>query len=170
MADFNAILGYLMIHKDKDENYTGGVLITDGYGIPIEFKYSEPIKPSNLQKILYGKSIEKFIMVDIIAKKLLLSLQEKPRFILISDLNIISSSSKYPIVYIYSAAKETQEEESFDDEEYTVTDIGAQLKLLFKGKITNDEEQWFHKLAKEFDLIEPFTRLKEAVVYVCSRE
>ncbi len=170
MADVNAILAYLMIYKDREENYTGGVLITDGYGIPLEFKYSEPIKPTNLQKILYGKSIEKFITVDIISKKLLLSVQEKPRFVLINDLSLINSVSKYPLVYIYSASKETQEEENIDREEFTVIDIGQQMNLMFKGKLTSEEQQWFQKLAREFDMTEPFVRLKEAVVYVCSKE
>jgi len=66
MADVASVFGYLGIEKKSDETYVGGILISDYYGIPVEFKYTEPIKPTNLQKILYGKSIEKYLTVDVL--------------------------------------------------------------------------------------------------------
>ena len=93
MSDVNMSLGYLMVTRTAENEYVGGIMVTDPYAIPIEFKYSEPIKPTGLQKILYGNSIEKYILVDVIAKKLLQNIEEKPKFILIEEKDILNMIS-----------------------------------------------------------------------------
>lgn len=65
--------------------YVGGVMITDENGIPQEFKYTEPIKPTRIQAILYGGSLERYIRQEVIRAKLLKSVQNKPEFIFVDN-------------------------------------------------------------------------------------
>src|SRR6056297_4054402 len=102
-------LGYLMVTRTSESDYVGGIMVTDPYAIPVEFKYSEPIKPTGLQKILYGNSIEKYLLVDVIAKKLLQNIEEKPKFILIEDSRLLDIQFKMPIIYISVPTKGSDE-------------------------------------------------------------
>lgn len=167
MPDVASVFAYLSIEKKSDETFIGGLIVSDSYGIPVEFKYTEPIKPTHLQKILYGKSIEKYLMVDILCKKLVLSIQEKPRFILVQDFSLLQTPSKVPMIFIESIKKETASEEEKDDRFRTEL-IGKELKISFVGNLTADEYQWLGTIAKEIDILEPFGRLREALNYVCS--
>ena len=167
MAYVASVFGYLGIEKKSDETYVGGILISDYYGIPVEFKYTEPIKPTNLQKILYGKSIEKYLTVDVLSKKLIISIQEKPRFILVRDMTLLQTQSKYPLIFLESIKKETTDADATDDR-YRSDMIGKEYKIVYVNNLTSDEHQWLTTISKEIDILEPFSRLKEALDYVCS--
>jgi hypothetical protein len=169
MPDAVSEYGYLGIEKKSDETYIGGIIISDIYGIPVEFKYTEPVKPTNLQKILYGKSIEKYLTVDILAKKLLMSIQEKPRFILVKDMSLLQTQSKFPVIFIESIKKETNEA-SENDDRYRTDMIGKEYKIVYVNTLTSEEYQWLTSISKEIDIIEPFSRLKEALDFVCSEK
>jgi hypothetical protein len=169
MPDAVSEYGYLGIEKKSDETYIGGIIISDIYGIPVEFKYTEPVRPTNLQKILYGKSIEKYLTVDILAKKLLMSIQEKPRFILVKDMSLLQTQSKFPVIFIESIKKETNEA-SENDDRYRTDMIGKEYKIVYVNTLTSEEYQWLTSISKEIDIIEPFSRLKEALDFVCSEK
>ena len=40
----------------------GGLLLTDESGIPLDFRYVEPITPTKLQAVLYGKALESHLL------------------------------------------------------------------------------------------------------------
>jgi len=54
-----------------DSGYSGGLLVLDALGRPIEFHCSVPIVPDRAQRILYGRTLESFIYCDQIAVSLL---------------------------------------------------------------------------------------------------
>ncbi len=171
MSDANMTLGYLIVTRTQDNEYIGGIMVTDPYAIPVEFKYSEPIKPTGLQKILYGNSIEKYLMVDVIAKKLLQNIEEKPKFILIDDTRLIEVQSKIPIIHIALSSKnlDDNQEERLRDELNRET-LQSGFDVLCEGSLTSDDGKWLNKISEEIDILEPFRRLKEALSYVCSEE
>ncbi|HPF16928.1 MAG TPA: hypothetical protein P5107_08720 [Thermotogota bacterium] len=171
MSDVNMSLGYLMVTRTSDNDYVGGIMVTDPYAIPVEFKYSEPIKPTGLQKILYGNSIEKYLLVDVIAKKLLQNLEEKPKFILIEDSRLLDIQFKTPIIFINMPKKGAEDvKESKLREELSKDTLESGYDILFNGTLTSDDIKWLERISDEIDILEPFHRLKEALNYVCSEE
>ena len=53
-------LSFLTIEKTENKGgYLGAILITDTRGVPIEFRCTYPIKPTLIQKPLYGESFWK---------------------------------------------------------------------------------------------------------------
>jgi len=169
MSDVNMSLGYLMVNRTGENEYVGGIMVTDPYAIPVEFKYSEPIKPTGLQKILYGNSIEKYLLVDVIAQKLLQNLEEKPKFILIEDARMLDIQFKVPIIYI-SIPKKSEESKEKIREELTKETLESGYDIIFSGTLTSDDTKWLERISEEIDIMEPFHRLKEALNYVCSEE
>lgn len=168
MAEINSLIAYLMIIQELEETYLGGIMVTDPYTIPVEFKYTEPLKPTGLQKILYGKSIEKFICVDVIARKLLQGLQENPRVVLIQEKILFSISAKAPVCIL--STKNEAKQAGNDPEELFSTDVENGYQLHARIKPAPDLVQWISRISKEVDILEPFNRLKEALQYVCSNE
>jgi len=171
MSDVNMSLGYMMVTRTPDNEYVGGIMVTDPYAIPVEFKYSEPIKPTGLQKILYGNSIEKYLLVDVIAKKLLQNIEEKPKFILIEDSRLLDIQFKMPIIYITVPTKSSDESKEMKvREELSKEHLESGYDLIFNGTLTSDDTKWLERISDEIDIMEPFHRLKEALDYVCSEE
>jgi hypothetical protein len=78
------MIGYLSV-MNIDGKHLGGVLVINDLGIPVEFKYSEPVTPTKLQEIIYGNSLEYYLHAEIIAKGLVQRLENKPEVILVQD-------------------------------------------------------------------------------------
>ena len=70
-------LAYFVAMKEG-ASYLGGLLLTDGSGIPLDFRYTEPITPTRLQAVLYGKALEPHLKEEVIQKTLLKELKSAP--------------------------------------------------------------------------------------------
>jgi hypothetical protein len=70
--------GYLITRVFEGPTYLGGILVVDKKGIPLEFKYVEPIRPSRLQAVLYGNTIDRYIRVESVGIPLIESSEHKP--------------------------------------------------------------------------------------------
>jgi len=70
-------LAYFVAMKEG-ASYLGGLLLTDTSGIPIDFRYTEPITPTRLQGVLYGKALEPHLKEEVIQRTLLKELKSAP--------------------------------------------------------------------------------------------
>ena len=70
-------LAYFVAMKEG-ASYLGGLLLTDTSGIPLDFRYTEPITPTKLQAVLYGKALEPHLKEEVIQKTLLKELKAAP--------------------------------------------------------------------------------------------
>src|SRR5512146_2076692 len=70
-------LAYYVVMKEG-ACYLGGLLVTDTSGIPLDFRYTEPITPTKLQSVLYGKALEPHLKEEVIQKTLLKELKTAP--------------------------------------------------------------------------------------------
>lgn len=68
-------IAYLDSRKIEGK-FIGGLLSVDERGIPVEFKYTDPVVPNELQKILYGSSIDTYLKGELIAKTLLKKMEK----------------------------------------------------------------------------------------------
>lgn len=83
-------LAYLLISSPKPNVYIGGSMITDGRGLPVEFRYTEPIQPSKIQQILYGDRLSAYIKRDVITETLIKNMENKFKCLLVEDENLLS--------------------------------------------------------------------------------
>lgn len=84
-------VGYLISLAIADNVYMGGAMVTDAYGLPIEFRYTEPVKATKLQRVLYGEVLEKYIQTDVILANILDNLEQKPPVFIVSDPQFLSA-------------------------------------------------------------------------------
>lgn len=158
-------VGYISAKK-IDEKYVGAVLIVDELGIPQEFKYTEPVSPTPLQKILYGKSLELYLTVEIIAKSLLKSVEQKPEIFLTDNISLVEASDQVYYVSPYSTSK-LEQSQSLEPNECVIPLQNESLKFVSKSNLTQDKIEKLKKIVEEFDVMEPFQRLSKALEFVC---
>lgn len=68
----------------------GGIMVTDSSGLPVEFRYTDPVRATKLQKVLYGDVLEKYIHGEVIAANLISRLEQKPEIFLVADYVLLS--------------------------------------------------------------------------------
>lgn len=83
-------LAYLLISSPKPQIFIGGVMVTDGRGLPIEFRYTDPIQPSKIQQILYGEKLSSYIKREVITETLLRNIETKFKCLLVEDENLLT--------------------------------------------------------------------------------
>ena len=54
-------LGFLSVRHDTEGGLACGLLVTDMRGIPLEFRHTSRLKPTTLQKLLYGESLNQSV-------------------------------------------------------------------------------------------------------------
>ncbi len=88
MASQNNSLGYMVI-EGEDGQLRGIALITDARGIPVDFRYTDLIRPAKLERILYGDSWNTYFKEEIILESILEAV-EAPSLWICNDSDILS--------------------------------------------------------------------------------
>ncbi len=85
MKPQDARLGYLLVTTPIPNVYIGGLMVVDSRGLPVEFRYTEPIQPTKIQQILYGSVLGRYIKNEVILETLIKSLESKPALLVVND-------------------------------------------------------------------------------------
>ena len=102
------LLGFLSLYETSNhDGYLGAILVTDLQGIPQEFRCTHPVKPTTLQKPLYGDTLESYIGVNLCGIPLIESIQNKPSLVVVNKdfLLGVRSGSPGPTVFIRRAGE-----------------------------------------------------------------
>ena len=87
-------LAYLIVSSPIPNTYIGGVMVTDSRGLPVEFRYTEPIQPTKIQQVLYGQVLSNYIKREVILETLLKSVESKFKCLLVQDEQLLSYAGK----------------------------------------------------------------------------
>ncbi len=89
--DDSARLAYVCSQNvGGDEGTRGALLLTDGETKPLEFWVTAPVKSTELQRLLYGKTLERHILVGLLALPLLGKVKEKLTFVIIKQTALLA--------------------------------------------------------------------------------
>ena len=147
----------------------GALLLTDGDTKPLEFRCTNPIRPTSLQSVLYGQMLETHLMVELIGLPLINSLRQPPTVILVQEPELlglrervhspilqITKESSLPIngnngsgMALLSSASGHFEPLVLVAQKEFATDIPTSMPVLTR-------------VFNRFDLLEPFRRVVTA--------
>lgn len=82
----------------------GGCLVTDGHTRPLEFRVSGPVRPSSLQKVLYGDTLQEYICTELIGLPMLQGLENKPGLVLVREAEFLKLRPKTDIPVLWVRA------------------------------------------------------------------
>ena len=181
MAAQKLTLGYVLSSLVADDVFMGGAMVTDTYGLPLEFRYTEPVRATKLQRILYGDVLEKYIHGDVIAGNLISRLEQKPELFLVSDpavldavqasgrKGVLLTASRVPPLKEFGAVQEVSDTEFF----LQVTDSGSPVRVRLPGPdaaLRAESSRLLTEIGRTMDPTEPSARIEAAIKMLWSDE
>lgn len=150
-------LAYLSCPPGPDKNFLGGLLITDARSRPLHFGYVAPVRPTPIQRLLYGGTLPEHVRVDVIAKKLFSDgVPVVPDVLFVDDRQLLAARRVFMIPTAVLERRPTggDSSNSLSTVQYTVDQHSGDDDSV--GRVLADLEQ-------AIDLIEPFNRIREAL-------
>jgi hypothetical protein len=156
-------LGYLTLIKENDgSSLTAGVLIVDSLGFPKEFRLTLPVEIDGMQKALYGETLES-AAGKIFGLPLIRELKNRPSIFFVDDpqwLSLRTLSGDTRIFCLLPEKTQITSITSLEVKENFKNGISVAVSKKFKEDL-NYLETILPEL--EFDLMEPFSRIRKAV-------
>jgi hypothetical protein len=91
----------------SNDGFLSAVLVTCTQGIPEEFRCTHPLKPTLIQKPLYGDALEPYIGVNLCGVHLFKSIQNSPDLFVVDNDHLlgIRKSNFCPVVSVCRAVE-----------------------------------------------------------------
>lgn len=169
----NQKIGFLALFPTAmPESYVGALLITDENGIPLEFKCTHSVKPTPMQKSLYGKSLLAHIGITLCGLPLLNSISNKPNILIVNTPFLLDIRNKIETPTYYACRVGeiitlNSESEETDKQRLEKTNGEYQPIVIHSHPhFKNDQNNPNHSLSElfdSFDLVEPFERIQKSI-------
>jgi hypothetical protein len=170
-------VGYFR-HLRIDEKHMGAILVTNQIGVPLEFKYTEPVAATKLHKILYGSVLDKYLHETVIREKLGREIKIVPSFFITTydEKEFLGSIGDREMVaiqrYTLPPGELSGPFNRIRDREVIIEleDDSVFLRLAFST--TNETVQhemvaWLQEIARTMDILEPLDRVTTALTSIC---
>lgn len=183
-------LAYLMVTSPVPNVYIGGLMVTDGRALPVEFRYTEPIQPTKIQQVLYGQVLSAYIKREVILETLLKSMESKFKCLLVEDEHFLDYPGKGYTIVRLSATKSAPLGEVGKTQEIapgeTLLQITAESSPVRinlpsnspkpKVEVETDGEaapptdtlKFLLEAGQSMDITEPLKRIERALEIICS--
>jgi hypothetical protein len=137
--------GFLTVANDPS-GYSGGYLVTNQWGRPLEFRLSTPVRPNRVQQILYAETLEPYICGDLIGKTLVEKTATAVQFVATDTVAALELRRRLdiPVVLLDSGSADFRVHPGYPQDRATVEEL-----LAADGGGLN--------------LTEPFIRIREAM-------
>jgi hypothetical protein len=127
----------------------GGCLVTDSNTHPLEFRVSGAIRPTNLQKILYGESLNEYIRIDLLGLPMIQALDNKPNLILVREADFLNLRPRVnvPVIWVTVTEDGRPGLKTLTGHEHEAETSVDMLPARLRGQ----------------NIMEPFSRIREAL-------
>lgn len=177
-------LGFLTIVEREPHGLFGGLLLLNLAGRPLEFHCTAPLKPNRSQQILYGPTLKPFLFGEHIGAALAMKCEITPLAIFANQaptlalrgvvdttpVCLIESPAIADTASAHDAAGRADHIVLFDASHvqhgmHVHVSFGS-YRLMVDARWRDDAELLQARLSgvpREFDLLEPFSRIEEAI-------
>lgn len=176
-------LAYCAAFTAGNKGYLGAALVTDYKGFPLEFRYTDPIVPTKIQQVLYGKGLEKYIKIDVITDNLLKVLSHDVSLVIVQDEDLLEfkgankliirlSSTKSPPLSAPGDIQNLKKCEYLLQTSHSANPIRVQFPSDFNCE--SEEYSMVMKILAEtgsfIDVDEPLSRVYKTVDLICAQD
>ena len=126
-------LGFLTVVDQFPCGLTGGYLVLNPAGRPLEFHCTVPLQPEKIQKFLYGETLQPFLYGERIAQTLIQRSKLPVSSILTNDAAVLPVQPLVltPVVYVFGAQK-NRESQKTEDASPNIREIPEELNESLK--------------------------------------
>ena len=169
-------LGYMTI-EGADGEIRGASFVVDYRGVPMDFRYTDPIRPTRLERILYGNALDVYLREELILQSLLNAVEARPSLWICGDMDLLQplrTTGKVRAAYLTHSAHAPLDAvghtESAGENGAVLLQadaISAPLRVVFPQEIRQDEMTGALNIlieaAQSMELMEPFGRIQKAL-------
>lgn len=169
-------LGYIVVDAE-DGSFWGAALVADFRGIPVDFRYTEPIKPTKLEKVLYGNALDVYLKEELILESVVGAVEARPAVWICKDQNFLTPIKNVVKgkVVVLANTNRTPLDAAGDFEPSSESgvffmqadSVSAPLKITFHPNVLEPEIKATISLlanaAQTMELLEPFGRIQKAL-------
>ena len=166
-------LGFLTVAEHENQGAFGGYLVLNIMGRPLEFHCTAPVRPSRAQEILYGASLKPYLFGEQIGRALLDKAKAKPSLVFtdVEDALPLREHSKAPVVMVVDRKKSGGDRQLRIDgahapparlHDFSIAGQPLAVARQHEADQARITELW-QAHADEFDLLEPFVRIRDAI-------
>ena len=174
MASANNNLGYVSV-EGAEGQFRGASLVVDQRGIPMDFRYTDPIRPSRLERILYGSALDVYLREELILQSLLGAVETTPSLWVCSEGDLLAplkAAGKGRAIFLRGSARvRPRPMEPTGEAEVLLIQadsVSAPLRASFSPGTRPDEIKQVVSLlveaARTMELLEPFGRIEKALL------
>ena len=177
----NNALGYMLI-EGTETQIRGAALITDMKGFPLDFVRTDPLRPDQLSRILYGDAFGQYAKEKLILESLLDAVETDPQLWICNDLDILAplrANSRIKSVLLEESPHVPLDaaghiETTADPGVFLIqaNTNGAPFRAEFPGGVKPDEIQQtaaiLTEAAQTMNILEPFARVEKALNFLAS--
>ena len=177
MASANNNLGYVSV-EGAEGQFRGASLVVDQRGIPMDFRYTDPIRPSRLERILYGSALDVYLREELILQSLLGAVETSPSLWICNEgdlLEPLKTAGKGRAIFLAPSTHAPLEAagavEPMGEAEVLLIQadsVSAPLRASFSPGTRPDEIKQVVTLlveaARTMELLEPFGRIEKALL------
>lgn len=180
-------IAFFTVVENEELGFTGGLLILNLAGRPVEFHCTAPLKPNRAQEILYGPTLRPFLYGEQIGQTLLAKVKTEPLFVCtnVSPALCMRDCVDRPLLFVHDEQTghistdparspiRTGERTSHDQpsgatrfDQPLVEFILENRQVAVLAEHRGDRqtvEDCFQQRQHAFDLGEPFLRIREAL-------
>lgn len=156
MTDTQEIrLAFVDIMVFSDGSIRGGILTTDIETRPFEFRVTSPIKPTQMQQILYGSSLKDYVYGELVSAPLVKATKEKLSLVMIKEQYLLAMRPlvSLPVIYVSHDGKKVAD---------GIKPVNFATHKNYSNEISFAQTILTPVMSK-MDLFEPFERLKLAL-------
>lgn len=180
MSDRDFVGFLALVPNAAKDGYLGAVLVVDTMGRPVEFRVTYPIKPTAIQRVLYGNALEPYIGAELCGKPLLKSTTHELALMLVDRESLLSVSQDAvtPFAYICPQGERLEVMDGMEAQG-TRRSIGSSsgrfrpIEATFAKSAeaaADDVTSLIERLYADIDLLEPFERIAKAVESLAAQD
>jgi hypothetical protein len=153
MAEAQEIrLAFIDVTVFSDGSIRGGILTTDIESKPFEFRVTSPIKPTQIQQILYGSSLKDHVYGELICVPLIKATKEKLSIVLAKENYLMAMRPLVSVPVIFIHPNNTQVGDG-------IKPVSLSVHRNFQNELAY-AQTILTPIMQKHDLLEPFERLK----------
>lgn len=161
--DASITYGFLQVIPSEGISYTGGLLVVDQDGKPVEFHCTAPVPENRSQKIFYGETWQSHVYCDLIAKSLIESCNRKPELLFVEQVELVKLAGHIAApVMLVSLSNDEPSTGSIEYPELQLDDLAVTVLTTDLGLIEFVKEAC-GRFTTSLAMNEPFERIRIAI-------
>jgi hypothetical protein len=164
-------LGFITVRHHSEHGYFGGYLIINQLARPLEFHCTLPVKPTRAQSLLYGNTVDDFFCGEQIAKALVAKAKLKPTLLLTDSSSVLAfenvGDEHIVLVHLPDTDNATNLRTPGSNAIPLRTIQGKSFSVQCSQQCSYTSQmlnELTPQLAPNFDVMEPFQRIAEALI------